>query len=299
MDVTALTTFADVAETGSFTAAARRRGLSKAAASRQVAALERELGVLLLARTTRRLTLTDAGRRVLARARRIQDELDALTDEAGEGLTAARGRVRMSAPLAWAQRVLAPALPEFLRAWPDIELELSLSDRATDLIADGFDLGLRIGTMPDSSLRVRTIAPVRLMLVAAPAYWLARGKPVRPEDLSLHACIRYANTEANSIWSFAASDGSLVRVPVRGPMCVDNGEVDLPVLRAGLGCAILPDFLVDDDVAAGVLETGLCDWSPGERTLHLLFPPGAGRPRRVQVLADWLVDRFGPTTPPR
>jgi DNA-binding transcriptional LysR family regulator len=293
MDLDALSTFADVAETGSFTVAARRRGQSKAATSRQVALLERQLGVLLLARTTRSLTLTDAGRRVLARAVRIKDELDALNDEAREGLTSARGRVRLSAPLAWAQRVLAPHLPAFLQQWPQIELELSLSDKATDLIGDGFDLGLRIGTMPDSSLRVRTIAPVRLMLVAAPCYWQARGKPDRPEDLSLHACIRYANTETNSLWVFAGSDGSVVKVPVRGPMCVDNGEVELPVLRAGLGCAVLPDFLVGDDVRAGQLETALCDWNAGERTLHLLFPPGTGRPRRVQVLADWLVERFG------
>lgn len=295
MDMDLLTSFAEVAETGSFTAAARRLGQSKASVSRQIGQLEQQLGVMLLARTTRSITLTDAGRRVLARSKRIRDELDALTEEANESRAQPRGRVRLSAPLAFAQRCLAPRLPEFLKRYPEIELELSLSDRSTDLVAEGFDLGLRIGAMPDSSLRVRTIGPVHLQLVASPDYWAARGMPQRPEELSLHACLRYANTEASSIWSLTDANGETVRVPVRGPLCVDNGEAELPVLRAGLGCAVLPDFMVAEDVAAGLLQHALCDWRPGERTLHLLFPPGSGRPKRVQVLADWLVEALRPT----
>lgn len=302
LSLDALMSFLAVAERGGFTAAARQRGVSKATISKHVAELERALGVSLFARTTRTLTLTEPGRRALERARRIQEEAEALVEEAVDTRASPRGRLKIAAPLAFGQRCLSPVLPDFLRAYPEISLEFSFDDRTVDLVADGFDAAIRIGSMPDSSLLARQIAPVRLHLVAAPAYWHERGHPARPEELAMHACIRYANSEAGTLWSFTgpagAPDAREVRVRVAGPLCVNNGEVELATLRAGLGCAVLPDFMIAEDVRSGALATALPGWSAGERMLHLLTPPGRGRPRRLEAFSDHLVQRLGGRPPP-
>jgi DNA-binding transcriptional LysR family regulator len=294
-----LKTFVAVATRASFTQAARDLSLAKATVSKQVSDLEAALGVALFARTTRTLTLTDAGRRALIRAQRILDEADALTEEAQEHHAAPRGLLRVAAPLAFGQTWLGPVLPAFFEAWPQIRLEFSFDDRTVDLVAEGFDLALRIGSMEtDSSLLARRLAPVRLHLIAAPAYWAARGKPNRPEDLALHACIRYANNAAGSSWRFTGPDGQQVRVRVDGPLCVNNGLVELPALIAGVGCAVLPDFIVHGAVDSGALEPALCDWNAGELSLHTLVPPGRGRTRRLDAFTGFLSERFASRTPP-
>ncbi len=285
--------FAAVAERGGFTAAARDLDSSKATVSKQVAELERRLGVMLFARTTRKLALTEAGETVLRRARRMIEEAEAAVEEAAEGRSALSGRLRIAAPLTFATRWLAPVLPDFLAAHPDVQLELDLDDRRTDLIADGFDAALRVSMLEDSSLTARQLTPVRLHVVASPAYWAARGRPARPEDLALHACFRYANLPTGSLWRFRAADGAEARVRVTGPLCVNNGDAELPALRAGLGVARLPDFIVQPDLDAGVLETALDAWSAEPLVLHLLTPPGRGASRRMRAFSDFLADRFG------
>ena len=285
--------FAAVAERGGFTAAARDLDSSKATVSKQVAELERRLGVMLFARTTRKLALTEAGETVLRRARRMIEEAEAAVEEAAEGRSALSGRLRIAAPLTFATRWLAPVLPDFLAAHPDVQLELDLDDRRTDLIADGFDAALRVSMLEDSSLTARQLTPVRLHVVASPAYWAARGRPARPEDLALHACFRYANLPTGSLWRFRAADGAEARVRVTGPLCVNNGDAELPALRAGLGVARLPDFIVQPDLDAGFLETALDAWSAEPLVLHLLTPPGRGASRRMRAFSDFLADRFG------
>jgi DNA-binding transcriptional LysR family regulator len=248
-----LITFAQVAERASITAAARALKLSKATVSKQITELEARLGVILFARTTRTLTLTDAGRSAFIRARRIMDEAEALAEDARETRLAPRGRLKIAAPMAFSRRWLGPILPDFMAAYPEIELDFSLDDRTIDLVSEGLDCAIRIGSMPDSSLLARRLAPVSLHLVASPAYWAARGKPNRPEDLAMHCCFQYRNS-ADPMWRFRGPDGNEVKVRVEGPFSVNGGEIELPVLCAGRGVAVLPDFIVCEELRAGRLE---------------------------------------------
>lgn len=285
--------FARVAETGGFSQAARGLGLSKATVSKAVAELERALGVQLIARTTRRLALTEPGERVLRRAQRIAEEAEGALEDAGEARTAPRGRLKIAAPLTFSEMYLAPILPDFLKAYREVELELSLDDRMIDLIGGGFDAAVRIGDMPDSSLAARTLAPVQAHVIAAPAYWAARGKPARPEDLALHTCIRYANLPIAGVWRFRGPDGAAIQAAVSGPLCVNNGMVEIAALAAGLGVARLPDFMIWREVQAGRLETALSAFAPPPVHLHLLSPYGRSPPRRLRVFSDLLADHFG------
>lgn len=288
-----LIVFARVADRGGFTAAARDLNLSKATVSKQIAELEARLGVQLFHRTTRRLGLTEAGERALVRAQRILEEAEALREEAAEARERPQGRLRIAAPLTFGLEYLAPALPDFFTAFPDIELELSLDDRMIDLIGDRFDAALRISAPADSSFLARRLAPCRPLVVAAPSYWKARGKPAHPDDLSRHACIRYANLPSGVMWRFEGPDGIEAQVRVDGPLSVNNGGAELPVVRAGLGVALLPDFIVWRDIESGALELALNDWRAPELTLHLLTPHGRSPPRRVRAFSDFVHERFG------
>jgi DNA-binding transcriptional LysR family regulator len=226
------------------------------------------------------------------RAQRILEEVDSIREEAGEARAAPRGLLKIAAPMAFAQEWLAPALPDFLLAYPEIQLELSLDDRRIDIIGEGYDAALRVSSMPDSSLSARKLAPVCVHVVAAPAYWAARGKPAHPADLALHACFRYANLPAAGVWRFTGPQGAEARVQVSGPLCVNNGAIELPALVAGLGVARLPDFLIASAVADGRLETALTDWTDQGYWLHLLSPAGRAAPRKLKAFSDFLHDRF-------
>ena len=298
INLDSLVTFAKVAERGSVTAGAQDLGLSKATVSKQIAELEARLGVLLFARTTRLFTLTEAGSRAFVRAQHILEEADALIDEARESREIARGNLKIAAPQAFARLWLAEAIPDFMRAYPEISLEFCVDERTVDMVADNFDVAIRIGAMPDSSLLARKLAPVRLLVVAAPDYWVERGKPMHPDDLASHCCFRYSHLPNHSLWRFTNPSGEQARVRVQGPMTFNGGEIEMPSLRAGLGVALLPDFLVCEDIRAGRLECALTDWEAGNLTLHLLSPPGRGKPKRLEVFADFMVKRFGGKNPP-
>jgi DNA-binding transcriptional LysR family regulator len=298
LDLDLLTTFAKVAERASVTAAARDLNLSKATVSKQIAELEQKLGVLLFARTTRLFSLTESGQRAYVRAQRIMAEAEALVDEARETRDLPRGNLKIAAPQAFARLWLADLLPEFIRAYPEISLEFGVDERTVDMVKDNFDVAIRIGTMPDSSLLARKLAPVRLFTVASPAYWKKHGKPRRPEDLALHCCFRYTNTPNYSLWRYIDGEGNDLRVRVQGPITTNGGQIEMPALREGLGVAYLPDFLVCEDVRAGRLERALEDWCSPELTLHLLSPPGRGKPKRLEVFADFMITKFGGRTPP-
>jgi DNA-binding transcriptional LysR family regulator len=292
LDLDLLKTFARVAERASITAAARDLSLSKATVSKQISELEARLGISLFARTTRTLSLTDAGVSAFTRARRIMDEAEAIQEEARATKFSPRGRLKIAAPLAFARRWLGPALPSFMTAYPDIHLDFHLDDRTIDLIGEGLDAAIRIGSMPDSSFLARQIAPVRLHVVASPKYWAARSKPTHPQDLSMHCCFQYLNSP-DPLWRFSGPQGQEEKVRVEGPLSFNGGEIELPALCAGLGVAVLPDFIVHEEVGKGRLETALEDWRLGELTLHLLTPPGRGRPKRLDVFSDFLVQTFG------
>ncbi|KQM40771.1 LysR family transcriptional regulator [Sphingomonas sp. Leaf10] len=294
-DFEAWAMFACVVEHRSFSAAAQSIGVSKATVSKAVARLEASLGTTLFHRTSRRLTLSDAGQSLAERAGRILAEAQAAEEQARDAAAAPTGLVRVAAPMSFGQTHVAPAIAEFLKANPGVEIDLTLSDAKVDIVADGIDIALRIAELPDSSLRARRLGPVAVRIVAAPGYWQDHGRPTHPADLGRHACFRYTNLP-NPLWHFRRGEEE-VTVRPGGPLAVNNGEAMLPALRLGLGVARLPDFLVDADIDAGLLEPVLPDWSNGAVALHLLTPPGTLRPARVAVLIDFLSNRFRSACP--
>ena len=289
-DFEAWAIFACVVEHRSFSAAAESIGVSKATVSKAIARLEASLGTTLFHRTSRRLSLTDSGAALAERAARILSEAQAAEEVARSAATAPKGLVRIAAPITFGIRYVAGAVADFLAAHPGIEIDLRLSDARVDIVADGFDVALRIADLPDSSLRARRLAPVRVRVVASPAYLATHGTPAHPAELAGHACFGYAN--AIGTWHFRHPTGEEAAVRPRGPLVTDNGDAMLPALSAGLGIARLPDFIVDADIAAGRLIEVLPDWSSAAIALHLLTPPSPLRPARVTAVVDFLAERF-------
>jgi DNA-binding transcriptional LysR family regulator len=288
-DFEAWAIFAAVVEHRSFSAAARAIGLSKATVSKAVTRLEAHLGASLFHRTSRSLTLTETGRTLAPRARRILDEAVCAEEEASDAASAPKGLVRLAAPMTFGLQRVAPAIASFLAQHPGITIDLCLDDRKIDLVEQGIDVALRIAQLPDSSLRARRLIPIHAHTVAAPAYFAAHGRPTHPAQLAEHRCIWYANNET---WRFTGPGGEQVSVRPEGPLRSSSGEAMLPALRAGLGITVLPDFIVGADLAEGTLEAILADWTPPPIALHLVTPPNPLRPARVEALIRFLVQHF-------
>jgi DNA-binding transcriptional LysR family regulator len=283
-DFEAWAIFASVVENRSFSGAAQVLGTSKATVSKAISRLEIRLGATLFHRTSRRLTLTESGQALSDRAARILSEAREAEEIARDANSTPIGRVRLSAPMNFGLTRVAPALADFLTLYPGIEVDLTLSDAPTDIVAQGIDVALRVADLPDSSLRVRRLAPVRLHLVAAPAYLEKHGRPEHPSDLAHHASRPF-------VWQFRRGNEEVAIRPT-GPLSTDSGEAMLPALRAGLGITRLPDFIVEQDLADGTLVELLNDWQETDMALHLLTPPGTLRPARVEALIDFLAERF-------
>lgn len=290
-DFEAWAIFASVVEHRSFSGAAQAIGTSKATVSKAIGRLEARLGATLFHRTSRRLTLTDSGRALSERAARILAEAREAEEVARDSASAPTGRVRLAAPMTFGLTRVAPAIADFLQQYPGIEIDLTLSDASIDIVGQGIDIALRIADLPDSSLRARRLAPVSVHLVAAPAYLERHGRPAHPADLAQHACFAYTNMPNPQLWQFRRGVEEVTVRPA-GPLATDNGEAMLPSLRAGLGIARLPDFIVDADVATGALEVLLPEWSAYPLALHLVTPPGTLRPARVEACIDFLAERF-------
>lgn len=291
-DFEAWAVFAAVVEHRSFSAAADALAVSKATVSKAISRLEARLGTTLFHRTSRRLTLTDSGRALSEHAQRIRNEGEAAEEAAFESASAPAGLVRIAAPLTFGIKHLAPVMADFLAAHPGIKLDLRLSDARIDIVAEGVDVAIRIAELPDSSLRARRLGAVTGHIIASPAYFDQHGRPRHPADLASHACFTYANLANPDVWRFRKAGGEEATVRVDGPIRTDNGEAMLPALRAGLGVAVLPGFIVDEDLAAGRLEAVLPEWSAGASGLHLITPPGTLRPARVEALIEFLSDRL-------
>lgn len=291
-DLEAWAIFAKVAETGSFAAAAAGLGISNPTVSKAVQRLEHRLGEKLIHRTSRRFALTEAGRVLSVRAARILAEAEAAEAEAHASSAVPRGRVRLAAPMSFGLRHVAPALPEFLTAHPQVSVDLQLADRMVDLIAGGIDVAIRIADLPDSSLIARRLCPVRRWVVGAPSYFARHGRPAHPRDLRDHACLGYLYLATGETWRFTDADGTEEAVTVKGPLSATNAEALSHALEAGCGVALQPDFLAWDAVRDGRLEIVLADWSSRNLGLHLITPAGGPRPARVAVLLDFLARRF-------
>lgn len=289
-DFEAWAIFACVVEHRSFSGAASAIGVSKATVSKAIARLETQLGTALFHRTSRRLTLTDSGTALAERAGRILAEAQAAEEAAIDSAKAPSGLVRIAAPITFGIRFVADAIAELIAEHPGIQIDLRLSDARVDIVADGFDIALRIADLPDSSLRARRLSPIKARVVAAPSYLAQHGTPRHPADLSHHACFLYAN--AIGAWQFRKADGEEAAVRPAGPLTTDNGDAMMPALLAGLGIARLPDFIIDRELADGRLVEILSDWSPMNVALHLLTPPSTLRPARVELVIEFLSQRF-------
>jgi DNA-binding transcriptional LysR family regulator len=291
-DFEGLAIFAKVVELRSFAAAASELALSKATVSKAVSRLEKRLGARLFNRTSRRLALTDAGQKLSARAGRLLADGEAAENEALAQSVSPRGLVRLAVPMTFGVKSVAPILPEFLQAYPDVSIDLHLSDAMVDLIGEGFDAGLRIARLPDSSLIARRLCGVPRYTVAAPSYLKRHGRPTHPMQLAQHKCFGYAYMTTPDVWHYSNAAGEQASVRPAGQLRVNNGEALLPAVAAGLGIADLPDFIVNDAIGSGEIEVILKGWKQAEGAVHLVTPPGGPRPARVEVLADFLTKRF-------
>src|SRR6201987_1956169 len=291
-DFEALAIFAKVVELRSFAAAAGELALSKATVSKAVSRLEERLGARLFNRTTRRVALTDAGPRLATRAAQLLADGEEAENETLAPSTTPRGLVLLGVPMSFGVKAVAPLLPEFLAQYPHVSIDLHWSDATVDLIGEGFDAGLRIARLPDSSLIARRLCAMPRYTVAAPSYLKQYGRPTHPMQLAQHKCFGYAYLSTPNVWHYTNAAGEQASVRPGGPLRVNNGEAVMPALLAGLGIADLPEFIVGDAVASGEVEVILKGWKQPEGAVHLVMPPGGPRPARVEVLADFLTKKF-------
>jgi DNA-binding transcriptional LysR family regulator len=291
-DFEALAIFAKVVELRSFAAASSELALSKATVSKAVSRLEERLGARLFNRTSRRLALTDAGQKLAERAARLLADGEAAENEALAQSVTPRGLVRLAVPMSFGIKTIAPLLPEFLATYPEVSIDLHLSDAIIDLIGEGFDAGLRIARLPDSSLIARRLCAMPRYTVAAPSYLKRHGRPTHPMHLAEHKCFGYAYMSTAGVWQYTNAAGEQASVRPGGQLRVNNGEAVIPALLAGLGIADLPEFIVGDAIRSGELEVILKGWKQPEGAVHLVTPPGGPRPARVEVLADYLTKHF-------
>jgi DNA-binding transcriptional LysR family regulator len=289
-DFEGLAMFAKVAEERSFAAAARAMGVSVATVSRAVTRLEERLGGRLFNRTSRRLALTDYGRSLAERASKIYADAEEAEEFAHKASSRPRGLVKLATPLSFGVRWVAPVLPEFFRRYPDIAVDLHLTDAQTDLIGDGFDAALRVAVMEDSSLVARLIVPVRRFVVASPTYIARYGRPQHPHDLGAHQCLSYANRAKRDIWRFTHRKTS-EECPITptGPLRGTSAEALLPTVLEGLAITELPEFIATQYFPEKQLEPILTDWSLPEGGLYFVTPTARARPAKVSALADFLI----------
>jgi DNA-binding transcriptional LysR family regulator len=291
-DFEGLAIFAKVVELRSFAAASAELTLSKATVSKAITRLELRLGARLFNRTSRRLALTDTGQKLAVRAARLLADGEAVENEALAQSVAPRGLVRLAVPMTFGVKEVAPILPEFLAKYPDVSIDLHLSDAMVDLIGEGFDAGLRIASLPDSSLIARRLCAMPRYTVASAAYLKRHGRPTHPMHLAQHKCFGYAYLSTPDVWHYTNPKGEQASVRPGGPLRVNNGEALMPALLAGLGIADLPGFIVGDAIASGEVEVILDGWKQSEGALHLVMPSGGPRPARVEALGDFLARRF-------
>lgn len=292
--LTSMQVFVRVAELGSFVAAADSLGLSPAMIAKHIRALEERLQVTLIRRTTRRQSLTDVGTGFLDRARNILAEVEAAENLAAESQQAPRGLLRVNAPVTFGSTSLAQVLPDYLRAHPEVTVELSITDRMVDLVDEGFDAVIRIGALSDSTLRARAIRPYQMVLCAAPAYLARRLAPQVPADLAAHDCLGYAYWLPRGEWVFEGPDGATETVTVQGPLTANMGHALRMAALGGLGIILQPRILLQDDLDQGLLLPLLPDWRHAARPMHVLTAPDRRRTRKLGSFVDFLARRFPP-----
>jgi DNA-binding transcriptional LysR family regulator len=285
--------FKRTVEAGSFAAAARNFGISAEMAGNHVRALETHLGVRLLNRTTRRLHLTEAGSSYYARCTNILADIDEAESEASSLQATPRGLLRIAAPVTFGVRHIAPAISDYMTRYPDVTIEIAISDRYVNLIEEGLDVAIRIGELEASSLIVRRLASARLVACASPAYLRRAGRPETPSDLTRHACLIYVEIGEPTRWHFQGPNGQEETVHVTGPVASTNPEFVRQLALAGHGVILCPNFSVGADIAEERLTALLTDWRSREIPIHALYPHRPLLSAKVRSFVDFLAERFG------
>lgn len=287
-----IATFARVVESGSFSAAADRLALSKSAVSAHVQRLEERLGVRLLNRTTRRLSVTEAGAAYYRHCARILAEAEAAEQAAGALQREPRGTLRISAPDSFGTMHVAPAVPAFLRRYPELSVDITLSPAHVNLLEEGLDLAIRIGVLEDSPLVVRKLAPSRLVLCAAPAYLGERGKPREPGDLARHNCLCTSLLPWGDEWRLAGKRGER-RVAVSGSLRSNSADMLRSAAIDGIGIALLPSWAVAEELRSGVLQRVLEGWEPPASTIYAVYAGNRLMSMKVRAFVDHLARCIG------
>lgn len=290
----AMAVFARVVEHGSFARAADRLGLATSTVSRHVADLEAHLGVRLLNRTTRTLSLTESGQAFLERAVQLLADVEEAEAAVSAAALVPRGTLRLTAPITFGERHLAPAIAAFAAQHPDLRFDVELSDRVVDLVDEGFDLAVRIGAPGGQALIARRIGTVQMVCCASPGYLARHGTPATPEDLARHRCLTYAYLAVRDAWRFRDASGRERVAKVAGPVHANNGRFLAALAVADAGVTLEPDFIVGDDVAAGRLVPLLPGYAPPAAPIHAIYPSRRHLSAKVRAFVDFLARAFAP-----
>lgn len=287
-----MTIFVQVVEKEGFTAASEKLGLSRAQISKSVMQLEKHLGARLLNRTTRRVSLTETGRIYYERCKLILNDIEEMEGIAGEQTSSPHGTLTLSAPTSFGILQLQKVIPEYIKRYPNVKISLSLADRFIDVVSEGFDVGIRIAKLENSSLIARKIAPCKQVFCASPEYLNKKGTPKVPIDLALHPCLVYSNDLKPDTWVLHGPEG-IESIKVSGPVCADNGDVLKEAAVAGLGVTLLPTFIVGADIKSGSLQQILSDYHPPEISVYAVFPSHRYLSAKVRTFVDFLSEYFG------
>lgn len=290
--LTAMKVFVQVVESGSFARAADRLGLSTSACSRHVADLESHLGSRLLNRTTRKLSLTESGRAFHERTRQLLDDLDEAEQFVAQSVQAPRGTLRVTCSTNFGARHLSPAIAEFMTRHPTVSFDVSLSDRVVDIVEEGFDLAVRIGSLGSHNHVVRKLAVSRMVACASPSYLAAHGTPRTPADLSGHNCFTYEYVAAPDVWTFRGPDGESVQARVRGNLHANSGDLLVEAAAHGAGIAWEPGFIVDPYVKLGRLVPLLTEFVSPSLDIWAVYPSRRHLSAKVRAFVDFLAERF-------
>src|ERR671918_2323502 len=288
----AIQVFAQVVESGSFAKAAERMGVSTSAASRQVADLEAHLQTRLLNRTTRRVSLTESGRAFYERSVQLLADLEEAEQEAARAAVTPRGTIRLTTSVNFGVRHLAPAIAQFLAQHPGVRFDISLSDRVVDLVEEGFDLAVRVGTAGSEALVARKLGETRLVPCASPKYLTAHPAPKTPEELEGHNCFTYEYVTPRNVWRFRDSSGRERAVRVAGTLHSNNGDLLAEVAARGAGIVFEPAFIVGPDVRAGRLVPLLQEFMPPPVPIYAVYPSRKHLSAKVRSFVEFLIARF-------
>jgi DNA-binding transcriptional LysR family regulator len=291
-DYEAWAIFAAVARLGSFTAAASDLSLSKPTISKAITRLETSLGTVLFHRTSRKISLSTAGKSLLHHAQQIARDGEAAMEAARDTTHLLKGQVRLAAPLSYGLSHLAQVIADFMCVYPEITVDLELNDARVELVEHGFDCAIRIGALPDSSLRAIKLRKVNAYFIAAPSYLKRMGQPETPADLVHHDCFLYSNIANPEVWQIIGPNNAAMNIRPQSRFNSNNGDVMLPALVAGRGIGYLPDFLCQKAIDAGQLVNILPEWHLGDIALHIVTPPSRLRPARVDALVNYLKDNL-------